>query len=271
MAHAPADVRSRRLRQPSRGGGLRLAVQVLGELLVTAGVVVLLFVAWELWWTNVQANEQHQDVVHSLADTFENGGSAGEPAGQGDDGAGNSGNSGGASNLGSPPVTEEVGLQEPIGILYVPRFGDGYMRPIISGVEPAVLDQLGLGHYPETAMPGAKGNFAIAGHRQTHGKVLDKIHTLVPGDKLYVQTKAGYYTYVFRNKQIVLPNRSDVLLPVPTRPGAQPEERLMTMTSCNPRFGDEERIIAYSVLESWRPLDAGPPPAITKQVEVARK
>ncbi|GAB3270747.1 class E sortase [Arthrobacter pigmenti] len=262
MSHAPATARRRTPRRRSRSGVVRTAVQVLGELLVTAGIVLLLFVAWELWWTNVQADQRHEDVVESLAHTFKDTGPGDKPADKPADTAG---------NQGPPPVTDEVGPQEPIGILYVPRFGDEYTRPIISGVGSVVLDQLGLGHYPDTAMPGAVGNFAIAGHRQTHGKVLDEIHTLVPGDKLYVQTEAGYYTYVFRNKQIVLPHRSDVLLPVPTQPGAEPQERLMTMTSCNPRFGDQERIIAYSSLESWRPLEAGPPQAIEDQVEAARK
>lgn len=259
MAHASAPPYAHPA--PRRGRVLRTVIQVLGELLVTAGVVLLLFVAWQLWWTNIQANERHEQVVQGLADTFDDG-SGGGPAGSAAEPRG---------DPGPPPVTEAAGPQQPIGIMYVPRFGEDYMRPIISGVGPQVLDKLGLGHYPETAMPGAVGNFAIAGHRQTHGKVLDEIHTLVPGDKLYVQTAAGYYTYVFRNKQIVLPNRSDVLLPVPTRPGAEPQERIMTMTSCNPRFGDEERIIAYSVFESWRPLDAGPPPAIEQQVEAAGK
>ncbi|WP_026820932.1 class E sortase [Arthrobacter castelli] len=249
---------------PRRGRVLRTVIQVLGELLVTAGVVLLLFVAWQLWWTNVQANDRHEQVVQGLADTFD-GGSRGGPA------RSQAEPEGLLSDSGPPPVTEAAGPQEPFGIMYVPRFGEDYMRPLISGVGPQVLDKLGLGHYPETAMPGAVGNFAIAGHRQTHGKVLDEIHTLVPGDKLYVQTAAGYYTYVFRNKQIVLPHRSDVLLPVPTRPGAESQERIMTMTSCNPRFGDEERIIAYSVFESWRPLAAGPPPAIESQVEAAGK
>ena len=124
-----------------------------------------------------------------------------------------------------------------IGILYVPRFGAGYTRPIVQGTAPAVLDTLGIGHYQGTAMPGAVGNFAVAGHRQTHGAVLDHIDALVPGDRIYVQTREGYYVYVFRNSQIVLPSRTDVLLPVPTQPGAAPTESYLTMTSCNPRFG----------------------------------
>jgi sortase A len=150
--------------------------------------------------------------------------------------------------------------------MYIPRFGENYTRPIVQGTSTDVLDTLGLGHYATTAMPGAVGNFAVAGHRQTHGAVLDNIHTLVPGDRIYVQTRDGYYVYVFRNNQIVMPSRTDVLLPVPTQPAATPTESFLTMTSCNPRFGAQERIIAYSVLDHWQPASAGPPAEIAAQV-----
>lgn len=263
---------STRSAPPRRRSVLGTIVQVCGELLITAGVVLLLFVAWELWWTNIEANAKQQEVVESLAESFdlpavppaESGGGAPAPAPAPDSAQP-------AEKEVEPPVMDSVPAAQPIGIMYVPRFGDTYTRPIVSGVGAPVLDNLGLGHYPETAMPGAVGNFALAGHRQTHGEVLDAIHTLVPGDKLYVQTADGYYTYVFRNKQIVLPNRADVLLPVPTQPGAEPSERIMTLTSCNPRFGAQERIIAYSVMESWRPLSAGPPAAIADQVAAVQK
>jgi sortase A len=139
----------------------------------------------------------------------------------------------------------------------------------VEGTSTDVLDTLGLGHYADTAMPGATGNFAVAGHRQTHGAVLDNIHTLVPGDKIYVQTRDGFYVYVFRNNQIVLPSATDVLLPVPTQPAAKPTEAYLTMTSCNPRFGSQERIIAYSLLEHWQPASAGPPAEIAAQVAKA--
>ena len=174
-----------------------------------------------------------------------------------------------------PPYATTVRRRSPrnpargatIGIVYVPRFGADYTRPIVQGTTPAVLDILGLGHYEGTAMPGAVGNLAVAGHRQTHGAVLDNIDALVPGDRIYVQTRDGYYVYVFRNSEIVLPSRTDVLLPVPTQPAATPTERYLTMTSCNPRFGSQERIIAYSLLEHWQPASAGPPPEIAGQVQ----
>ena len=242
----------------TRRGRSLLAVQVVGELLITLGVIAVLFVAWQLWWTNVAANaaqgaavkqfvQEHQvPVTDKTAGTLPATTVPADPA---------------AIPVGTAPAHGAA-----IGVIYVPRFGAEYSRPIIEGTSSDVIDTLGLGRYADTAMPGAVGNFAVAGHRQTHGAVLDNIHTLVPGDKIYVQTADGFYTYVFRNQEIVLPDRTDVILPVPAQPGAVAEQRLLTMTSCNPRFGSEERIIAYSVFDSWQPLSAGPPAAIAKHL-----
>ncbi|WP_426989138.1 class E sortase [Pseudarthrobacter sp. Y6] len=238
---------------------LRGTVQVLGELLITAGIILLLFVGWQLWWTNVESDAKQSAVIKEFAlglrgtvPAVPEPGPAAAPV-----------------DYGAPVVSVAPGHAGTIGIMYIPRFGTNYTRPIVQGTTGDVLDTLGLGHYVNTAMPGAVGNFAVAGHRQTHGAVLDNIHTLVPGDKIYVQTKDGYYIYVFRNNQIVMPSRTDVLEPVPTRPGITPTESFLTMTSCNPRFGAEERIIAYALLDSWRPASAGPPAEIAAQVAAA--
>jgi sortase A len=250
--------RTRRRRTP-----FQIIAQVLGELMITAGVVLLLFVGWELWWTNIESNikqeqalgEFFSEVPPVLAAPVAPAASAPE----GDDAPPQ-------DTFGEPAVLPQGDLVGTFGAVYIPRFGENYSRPITSGVGSDVLDNLGLGHYPDTGAPGEVGNFALAGHRQTHGQVLDQIHTLVPGDRIYVQTRDGYYTYVFRNTEIVLPDRGDVIAPVPTQPSAEPVDRILTLTSCNPRFGAQERIIAYSVLESWRPSDAGPPAEIADQV-----
>jgi sortase A len=241
---------------------LRGTIQLLGELLITAGVILLLFVAWQLWWTNVESDARQSQVIKEFAQDL--GTAAPAPAPTAPAAAPAAG-----EDFGKPVVGTAPGHAGTIGIMYIPRFGPGYTRPIVEGTSQDVLDTLGLGHYGNTAMPGAVGNFAVAGHRQTHGAVLDNIHTLVPGDKIYVQTKDGYYVYVFRNNQIVMPSRTDVLEPVPTQPGATPTESYLTMTSCNPRFGAEERIIAYALLDSWRPAAAGPPAEIAAQVAAA--
>jgi sortase A len=236
-----------------------MAVQVAGELLITLGVIAVLFVAWQLWWTNVEADAAQGAAVkqfvqeHQVAIPTEPAAAApADPAAPVD--------------LAAMPVGTAPAHGQAIGVIYIPRFGAEYSRPIIEGTSRDVIDTLGLGRYAGTAMPGAVGNFVMAGHRQTHGAVLDNIHMLVPGDKIYVQTADGFYTYVFRNQEIVLPDRTDVTAPVPTQPGVAPEQRLLTLTSCNPRFGSEERIIAYSAFDTWQPLSAGPPAAIAQQL-----
>lgn len=244
--------RRERAKRPKQGV-FRTIVQVLGELLITCGIILLLFVVWDLWWTNIAANSTQQQAVHQFAQEFKGPVKPAAPDKPHD--------------FGTPKVAAAPAADGTVfGVVYIPRFGKDYSRPLVEGTAGAQLDTLGLGRYDSTAMPGAVGNFAVAGHRQTHGAVLDAIHTLVPGDKIYVQTKDGYYTYVFRNNEIVLPNQVDVLLPVPTDAKAKPTQRFMTMTSCNPRFGASERIIAYSVMDSWQPASAGPPAAIAHQV-----
>lgn len=240
--------------QRPKQGFFRTLIQVLGELLITCGVILLLFVVWELWWTNIEANSAQQAAVSQFAQDFQ--GPVTPPPADAP-----------PVDYGDPKVMAAPDRGSTVfGVVYIPRFGATYSRPLVEGTAPAQLDTLGLGRYDSAVMPGGVGNFAVAGHRQTHGAVLDAVHTLVPGDKIYVQTKDGYYTYVFRNNQIVMPNRADVLAAVPTQPDATPTDRFMTMTSCNPRFGAEERIISYSLLESWQPASAGPPAEIAAQV-----
>jgi sortase A len=231
---------------------------VVGEVLATCGLILLLFVAWELWGTNIAADHSQQQAVHRFAHEFTDPRPAPVPRRTS------------PVNYGPPKVGATPAADGQVfGVVYIPRLGPDYSRPLVQGTSIPVLDTLGLGHYNNTAMPGEVGNFVVAGHRQTHGAVLDHIDTLVPGDKIYVQTRQGYYTYVFRNEEIVLPTQTNVLLPVPTQKDAKPTQAYMTMTSCNPKFGSQERIIAYSVLKSWQPASAGPPAAIAHQVNTA--
>lgn len=236
--------------EPTARGRLGRAT---GELLITIGVVVVLFVVWQLWWTNIDATRTQQEVVAQVARELDDAAAPAPPAGP-------------EPEHGTPPETSPPGYGEPIGIVYVPRFGKDYARPLIQGTGADVLDTLGLGHYPATAMPGQVGNFAVAGHRQSNGKVLDLIHTLEPGDTIHVRTAEAYYTYAYRGGEIVAPTETRVLAPVPSDPGATATERLLTLTTCHPRFGNTERFIGYAVLESWRPAWAGPPAEIAGTV-----
>ena len=130
-----------------------------------------------------------------------------------------------------------------------------------------MIDTLGLGHYDGTAMPGGVGNFALAGHRQTRGAVLDYIDKLQVGDHIYVRTKDGYYTYTVYEHVIVQPDNIEVIEPVPSKPGQEPTERIMTLTTCHPRYGDTERYIVHARFESWQPNSAGAPAEIAQAVQ----
>ena len=164
---------------------LRRAVQIIGELLITAGIVLLLFVAWQLWWTNVASDARQSEVVKNFAREL-----AGPVTPAPVPSPGGSAAASGTADYGAPAVARAPGHGGTIGIMYIPRFGENYTRPIVEGTSGGRAGHPWPGPLRRArAMPGAVGNFAVAGHRQTHGAVLDNIHTLVPGDKIYVQTK----------------------------------------------------------------------------------
>ena len=246
---------ARRAGDPPRRRTRPTSLEVLGELLLTAGAVLLLFVAWQLWWTNLAAEESHAHAAAAIQKEL------GRPPVPRD----------GASMTGPPVVGRAPDYGQAIGVVHIPRFGADYVRPVVEGTGPDVLDTLGLGHYEHSAMPGSVGNFAVAGHRQTNGKVLDLVHTLVPGDRIHVRTAEGYYTYVVRSHEIVAPTDTCVVADVPADPGTRPTERLLTLTTCHPRYGDTERYVVHAVLDSWRPAAAGPPAEIAESVSAATR
>nr|WP_306428219.1 class E sortase [Brevibacterium sp. 68QC2CO] len=231
--------------EPEPLGFFRGSVRTFGELCITLGLVLILFVGWQLWWTDIAADQDNRDLTAQLQNDWQDD----KPQAKGDPD--------------HPVVGEPPAENKGFGILYIPRFGDRYYRTIAEGVamEP-VLNRMGTGHYPGAAMPGEKGNFAIAGHRVTYGKPLNQIAELRPGDDIVVQTKEGYYTYTFRNFDIVLPDKVDVLDPVPGFPEYHGKDRIMTLTACNPMFSARERYIAYATLSDFHPAADGPPDTI---------
>ncbi len=234
---------------------------MIGELLITAGVLVFLFLGWQLWLNDLVVGAQQNKASVALAKSW-----------AGDDLTHQPSKSAKPADYGEPVVAEAPAEAKDFAVVYIPRFDDPttgpYVRTVAEGVSTGdVLDKAKVGHYPGTAMPGQVGNFAVAAHRTTHGAPFHLIATLQVGDKIYVQTKDGFYTYDFRGLEYVKPTGVGVLDPVPQEDGAAPTDRVMTMTSCNPMYSASERIIAYSVFDSWQPRSAGPPAAIASAVE----
>ena len=230
-------------------------VGVLGELLLTAGALILLFLGWQLWWNDaIMAGQQSAAASDLGAEWLEEG-----KAARGDAPAPD------PATYGDPVVGPATyGDGEAFAVMYVPRFGEDSQRRVAEGTGLNVLNstELGIGHYPGTQMPGQVGNFAIASHRSAYGGGMHEIEQLQLGDAIYIQTRDGWYTYRFRDFEYVTPDTTDVLAPVPHHPELQPTDRIVTLTSCNPLYSTAERIIAYGVLESWQPTSAGPPAEI---------
>lgn len=250
-SEVPALRGRRALRAPTARVRPRVSVfGVLGELLITGGVLVLLFLGWQLWWNDaVMAASQSRAAESISRGWVEEVKPDPAPAPAAEDG------------YGDPVVATAPSDETAFAVLYVPRFGDTYKRTIAEGTGTNVLNSpdLGIGHYPGTQMPGEVGNFAIASHRSANGGGMHLIHELRLGDAIYVQTADGYYTYRFRDFEYVPPSAVEAIAPVPHDPDGTPVDRLIALTTCNPLFSTAERIIAYGVLESWQPTSAGPP------------
>ncbi len=225
---------------------LRAAARGLGELMVTLGVLLLLFLVWQLWWTDVTAGRVQDQLTHQLERSWQPPPRAGSTA---------------PPQVDDPKLTLQDGRA--FALIHIPRFGKDYVRPILQGVELPVLDR-GVGHYPDSADPGAVGNFAVAGHRVTYGKPFNLIAELRPGDAVVVETANAWFVYRVQRHEIVTPDRVDVVAPVPEQPKATPTERMMTMTACHPMFSARERYVVFSRLESRIPKTAGVVPDVLK-------
>ncbi|WP_424212832.1 class E sortase [Streptomyces sp. BI20] len=226
-----------------RGGPAVVAARTVGELFITFGVVMLLFVAYQLWYTNVLAAHAADGAAGDLVKGWE---APAEP--------------------GKPPVTAfEPG--QGFALMYIPKLD--VKVPVAEGVsKPKVLDKGLVGHYGEgalkTAMPAdEKGNFAVAGHRNTHGEPFRYINRLSPGDPIVVETRDAYYTYEMTSRlDQTPPSNVSVIKEIPTGSGFTEPGRYITLTTCTPEFTSTYRMIVWGRMVDERPRNAGPPPAL---------
>ncbi len=238
--------------------GRRIVDRVLGvtgESLITLGVVIGLFVAWELWWTDIGANHAQAQIVENL--DWANA----EPVPEITVGAGTvTAPIASVERRDEPPVLKEPKHATTFATMYVPRWGYKYVRPISEGTDKrGVLDPLGIGHYAHTAMPGGWGNFSVAGHRTTYGKPFSRIEQIEVGDAIVIRTENTWYIYRVTGTQIVRPTAIRVIAPVPNHPGTAPNGRYLTMTTCHPKYSAARRYVVHAVLDYWMPSDAGYP------------
>ena len=233
--------------RPKESAGI-IAVRVLGELFITLGVIMFLFVAYQLWWTNVAADA----YAHGSAKTLEKqwGPGAGAAAG--------------TSTKDHPAYPSSISQDTKFAIIYIPKLD--VMTPIAEGVDKsAILDKGLVGHYSgdqETAFPwDSSGNFALAGHRNTHGEPFRYINKLVPGDKIVVETAYDYYTYTVTSSLAqTSPTDVSVIEPVPPESGFKQPGRYITLTTCTPEFTSKYRMAVWGKLTQDLPKSSGKKP-----------
>jgi len=215
-------------------GRLRRALTVAGAVLVGLGVVVLLFVAYQLWGTALVQGQHQRALRAELAHELPRAAAAdatrlARPPGRLP-----------ATTTVSPAVAPTVAAPaagQPVGIVRIPAIGVDQV--VVEGVGPGDL-ALGPGHYPGTVLPGELGNAAIAGHRTTHGRPFYDLQALTPGDEIVLLTRQGVFVYDVSGSSVVAPGDTGVLANAGT---AQ-----LTLTTCNPRFSAAQRLVVRAAL-----------------------
>lgn len=223
-----------------------LVMSGVGQTMLTAGVVLALFVVWQLYVTTWQVQGARAAAVESFTKS----------------GVQEATKTTEEQRFDPPPPVTIPPFGQTFGTLHVPRW-DAMVIPIMEGTTSAVLDTGYAGHYQETQGPGEIGNFALAAHRRSYGNSFRRVEELQVGDPLVVETAQAWLVYQVSSTEVVLPTQGEVIHPVPHKPkDTVPTERLMTLTTCHPEYGSTERFIVYSKLSYWVPRSAGRPVAL---------
>lgn len=228
---------------------------VIGELMLTAGVLLLLFALYESYWTNIESGHLQEEANEALQEEWHN------PRGQGH-----------APKLG-----------EAFARLYIPAFGSDFAFAVLEGTNEDDLLR-GPGRYPDTQMPGEKGNFAVAGHRVGKGAPFNDLGNLQTCDAIVIETFTEWITYrvlpidgasadcfspeqrdkpeyqQIQGRHITLPGDVSVLQPIPGTPpeaGVEASEGLLTLTTCHPQFSNAERMILHAMETDREPKSPG--------------
>ncbi|MEV7679008.1 class E sortase [Streptomyces sp. NPDC088341] len=231
-------VEARRAARAAKDSLAVVASRAVGELFITFGVLMLLFVTYQLWWTNIRADVYAGKETSKIQESF--------------------------------ATDRQPGAFEPgqgFAIMHIPKLD--VVVPIAEGISKAkVLDHGMVGHYAEgslkTAMPSDKqGNFAVAGHRNTHGEPFRYINQLQPGDEIIVETRDAYYTYDMTSiLPQTAPSNVSVIGPVPPGSGFTGPGRYITLTTCTPEFTSTYRMIVWGKMVEERPRSEGKPDAL---------
>ncbi|WP_375546671.1 class E sortase [Streptomyces gossypii] len=212
-----------------------MIVSGFGELLITAGVILALFVVYSLWWTNVVANREADRKSEKVRDNW-------------------------ARDRGGSEGPGERALKEGIGFLRVPSMSDDDIL-VTKGTATKELNHGTAGYYTKpvkSALPwDQSGNFALAAHRDGHGAKFHDIDKIEKGDPVVFETKNTWYVYkVYKTLPKTSKYNVDVLKEIPEVSGKKEAGRYITLTTCTPVYTSKHRYIVWGELVRTESVDA---------------
>jgi LPXTG-site transpeptidase (sortase) family protein len=224
--------------RPRGTGRIAMAVSVFGELLITAGLILGLFVVYSLWWTNVVADR----TADKQGDKVRNNWSKDKDTGPG-----------------------ALDTKDGIGFLHVPAMKNGEVL-VEKGTETSVLNDGVAGYYTDpikAALPttGKNGNFTLAAHRDGHGAKFHNIDKIKKGDPIVFETKDEWYVYKVYD---ILPETSKynvkTLAQIPTESGKKKAGHYITLTTCTPVYTSRYRYVVWGELVRVDKVDSARTP-----------
>jgi sortase A len=213
-----------------------------GRTCITLGVLILLFVVYQLWGTGIREAQAQNKLENEFEELL------------------------GGPDVTAPETTSTTATTQPNQPPPPPAEGDAMAHLLIPTigvdkivVEGVTLDDLkrGPGHYPDAPMPGQPGNAAIAGHRTTYGAPFNRIDELEAGDEILITTLQGAFRYEVSEQLIVSPDQVEVLNDF--------GDNRLTLTACHPKYSARQRIVVVATLVGEPAAARTPPPAPPSQ------
>jgi sortase A len=217
-------------------------VGAIGRLMMRAGVLVLLFVAYQLWGTGLATDRAQSRLEDEFATSLAEATPSTTSTTATDDPTATPSATFPSADL--PPP--EPG--DPVARVRIPTIGVDYI--VVQGVDLKWLKE-GPGHFPQTPLPGQPGNVALAGHRTTYAAPFNRLDELEPGDEITFETVQGTFTYTVDGHEtqpgeapsghfIVAPDQVEVL--------EQGGGDRVTLVACHPKYSARQRIIVTGTL-----------------------
>jgi len=194
-----------------------------GKTLISAGLLILLFVAYQLWGTGLAERQAQDNLKSQFATTT------------------------------TQPVTTPTNAPTTTLAPVAPKKGDvvaqitiesiNVDKFVIAGVGYKELEK-GPGLFAGSPLPGQLGNVAIAGHRTTFGSPFSRLDELVKGDRIVLKTPQASFTYlVSAAPKIVKASDVDVIRTV------DDTKATLTLVTCHPKWTSKNRLIISAELE----------------------